>query len=504
MTASDTNDTSIQKQSLEQLASPERLDQLMQVVKPKDFIPVIAVGGFTAIALVWSVVGRIPVTVTGMGVLISPQRVVELQSPIAGQLETLSVRDNQCVKKGELLATVEPTELKEELKLQQAKRQQLIAQAANSNVLQAQRTQVEREAIVATRSSLNQRLQDVQATSGVLKGQALMTLGQQRQTLQQRIQDTKTLASVTKERELSAIGQQRNALKERLQDVYELEPVLKKRLETRKQLLTQGAIPTDLVLEAEDAYREHHNKISSIQAQLKELNSKEIAVEKSFRENRSSISDFQAQLQQLNSQKIAIEKSFRENRSSMSELQAQLQELETRSKRLEQDNLQASTTRKNEIAEVDRTIAQMEQQIKERSLIRSPQSGCILEVSSAIGQVVNPGTRLGTLQTQAPGTPQLTGIAYFDVKDGKRIKPGMQIQITPDTVKRERFGGIVARVKSVSAYPVMSTRAAAKVGNAELADTLTSKTAKVEVTAELVPHTGNVSGYKWSSSKGPV
>jgi HlyD family secretion protein len=141
MTASDTND-SIQKQSLEQLASPERLDQLMQVVKPKDFIPVVAVGGFTAIALIWSVVGKIPVTVTGIGVLISPQRVVELQSPIAGQLETLSVTDNQCVKKGEVLATIEPTELKEEHKLQQAKRQQLIAQAANSNILQAQRTQV--------------------------------------------------------------------------------------------------------------------------------------------------------------------------------------------------------------------------------------------------------------------------------------------------------------------------------------------------------------------------
>lgn len=58
-------------------------------------------------------------------------------------------------------------------------------------------------------------------------------------------------------------------------------------------------------------------------------------------------------------------------------------------------------------------------------------------------------------------------------------------------------------VKSVSAYPVTSTRAASKLGNAELADRLTEKTAKVEVIAELISEPSNVSGYKWSSSKGP-
>jgi HlyD family secretion protein len=79
----------------------------------------------------------------------------------------------------------------------------------------------------------------------------------------------------------------------------------------------------------------------------------------------------------------------------------------------------------------------------------------------------------------------------------------MQMQITPDTVKRERFGGIVATVKSVSAYPVTSTTVATKVGNAELAETLTSKTVKVEVIASLVAEPTNTTGYKWSSSKGP-
>ncbi len=503
MTAFDTNDTPEQKPSLESVASPERLDQLMRIVKPKDFIPVATMSGLTLSALIWSVVGRIPVTVNGLGVLISPQPVVELQSPVAGQLKSLLVKDNQCVNKGEVLATIQPTELEEQLKQQLFKRSQLLAQSANVTTLQQQRMQVEVAAIAATRTSLNERLRDVQALSPVIKEQALDNISQQRQTLQQRLQDKQALASVTNERELNTVLEQRRTMQQRLQDLKELEPVLKNRLSTRKQLQLEGGISIDTVLEAENAYRDNRNQISTIQTQLTELKSKEIEIEKSFRENRSQVSEIRATLQQLDSQKITTEKSFRENRNSISEIEAQLQNLNTRSKQLEQDNLIASNTRKNEIVEVERTIAQTKQQIEERSQIRSSQSGCILSVSSTVGQVVSPGTRLGTLQPQATGETQITSVVYFDVKDGKRIKSGMKMQITPDTVKRERFGGIVATVKSVSPYPVTSSTVATKVGNAELAETLTNKTAKVEVVASLLEESSNTSGYHWSSSKGP-
>jgi HlyD family secretion protein len=40
-------------------------------------------------------------------------------------------------------------------------------------------------------------------------------------------------------------------------------------------------------------------------------------------------------------------------------------------------------------------------------------------------------------------------LAYFPIKDGKQIKPEMVISITPDTVQRERFGGIIGKVNAV-------------------------------------------------------
>jgi HlyD family secretion protein len=499
----DKNETVEAKSSLESIASPEGLDRLMRVVKPKDFIPVATIGGLSAIAIIWSIIGRIPVAVDGRGILISSQPVIELQSPIAGQLKSLSIKENSCVKKGEILATIQPLELETQLQQQQSKRQQLLAQRTESNKIQSQRMRVEQNAISANRASLDRRLKDLRTLNPVMRQQTLANIEQQRQVLQQRLQDKESLATITKQRDSNALLEQRRSLQQKLQDLKQLAPILNDRFLTRQKLQAAGGINADTVLEARNADRENRNQISTLETQLSELKSKELEIEKSFRENKTSIADINAQIKQLDSQKITTEKSFLDNRGQASELEAQIQSLNTRYKQLEQENLQATNTRQNDIAEVERTIAQTKQQIAERSQIRSPQSGCILELGGAVGQVVNPGTRFGTLQSQTSGSTQINAIMYFDVKDGKRIKPGMTMQITPDTVKRERFGGIVATVKSVSSYPVTSSTVATKVGNAELAESLTGKTAKVEIVANLGTDDRNPSGYQWSSSKGP-
>ncbi|MEB3358647.1 MAG: hypothetical protein VKK04_18115 [Synechococcales bacterium] len=70
--AEDSKTTLFRKESLERLSSPEQLDQLMQVVNPRSWIPLGALGGLLALGLVWSVFGRIPITVIGHGRLVYP------------------------------------------------------------------------------------------------------------------------------------------------------------------------------------------------------------------------------------------------------------------------------------------------------------------------------------------------------------------------------------------------------------------------------------------------
>lgn len=58
------------KEALERLSSPEQLDQLMQIVTPRSWLPLTALSGLLVCGLVWSFVGRIPVTTTGRGAMV--------------------------------------------------------------------------------------------------------------------------------------------------------------------------------------------------------------------------------------------------------------------------------------------------------------------------------------------------------------------------------------------------------------------------------------------------
>lgn len=291
----------------------------MQVVRPKDWLALSTLGSLIAIALLWSVFGRIPVTASGRGILVYPRRIATVESPVAGQLNAINVNPGDCVEPGDILATLEPTELIQKQQLAQAKLEQL-------------------------------RQQNREAT---------------------------TLSS------------------DRLQD-----------------------------------------------------------------------------------------------------------ELAARQTRLQQEILQANVSRQNDIRDLEREIAQLQTQIQQRSTIKSPHPGCLLELTVKSGQWVQSGTSLGTLRLVQSGS-QLVAVTYFAIADGKRIQPGMTVRVTPATVKRERFGGIIGSVTSISEFPVTPEGATSVVGISQLAQDLLASEPKIEVFAQLQRNPANFSGYTWSSSQGP-
>ena len=113
------------------------------------------------------------------------------------------------------------------------------------------------------------------------------------------------------------------------------------------------------------------------------------------------------------------------------------------------------------------------------------------------------GGRLLTLETEPAADVGLVSISYFPVRDGKRIQPGMEIQVTPDTVERERFGGILGKVTLVSPIPVTKEGATGTIGNADVVNSLMPEGAYIEVRAQLETDPATRSGYRWSSSRGP-
>src|SRR5687768_2620544 len=103
------------EKALEHLSSPEQLDQLLQIVNPRSWIPIATLGGLLLVALLWSISGQIPVTVEGTGLLVRPRQVVSFQLPAAGQIVALNIKAGDFVERGRTLGRINQPALQQSL-----------------------------------------------------------------------------------------------------------------------------------------------------------------------------------------------------------------------------------------------------------------------------------------------------------------------------------------------------------------------------------------------------
>ncbi len=98
----------------------------------------------------------------------------------------------------------------------------------------------------------------------------------------------------------------------------------------------------------------------------------------------------------------------------------------------------------------------------------------------------------------------LIGILYVPVDKGKRIEPGMTMQLAPNGVDVSESGSLMGVVRSVSQYPVSAESVRQKLGNAQLAQWIQQKqdSALMEVNFDLVKDEDSESGYLWTSTIG--
>ena len=154
------------KEALQRLSSPERLDQLMQVVSPHDWLVLGTVMVLLGLALTWACVGRLPTTVAGRGVLIRLRKVVEWQAPAAGRLATLTVSVGDVVQKGTVLGTIDQADMHQQLQEDRAKLRDLLAQDSLKDSLQMQQISIQLQQIALEKQALHLQQQDLQKRLG--------------------------------------------------------------------------------------------------------------------------------------------------------------------------------------------------------------------------------------------------------------------------------------------------------------------------------------------------
>jgi HlyD family secretion protein len=155
------------------------------------------------------------------------------------------------------------------------------------------------------------------------------------------------------------------------------------------------------------------------------------------------------------------------------------------------------------VREAENTVEQLERALTSGAEVRSPYTGRIVEAEAEQGAIVNRGEALFTLDLTGRTVAALEALVYVPTKDGKRIAPGMMVQIAPATVRPEEYGYLLGKVTYVSDLPASARGMLRVLKNESLVNTLTGGTPPHEVHVDLIPDPAGQTGFKWTTAMGP-
>ncbi len=168
--------------------------------------------------------------------------------------------------------------------------------------------------------------------------------------------------------------------------------------------------------------------------------------------------------------------------------------------RVEMNEAQLSMTKSvHEINALKREVEIKEEKLNIDSRVVSSMSGRVIEVRVSIGSIVREGTTLISLENTEQ---KLEAVVYVPIVDGKKVKAGMEIDITPSSVKKEESGSMLGLVTEVSEYPVSYEGMMSILDNQKLAELLAKET-PYAVQVDFIPDIRKEGEYRWTTGKNP-
>lgn len=151
---------------------------------------------------------------------------------------------------------------------------------------------------------------------------------------------------------------------------------------------------------------------------------------------------------------------------------------------------------------LENQVTKLRAELDYKSQIVSQIDGRILELNISKGSIIQPGTNLATFE-QSGGAVKMEAVIYVPAERGEIIQPGMEAQISPTIVNKEKYGFMLGRVVSVAEYPATTQSMMQILGNEKLVSLLAGQEAPLMVRIDLIPDNKTASGYKWSTPGGP-
>lgn len=149
----------------------------------------------------------------------------------------------------------------------------------------------------------------------------------------------------------------------------------------------------------------------------------------------------------------------------------------------------------------EKQIATLINEYENRSIIVSPVSGIVLSAKSA-NETISSTEAVASIVKQEKYADDKQIICYIPTSTAKKLKEGMEVQVSPDFASREEYGYMLGHITSIGTYPVSEADVLSAVGSQQYAEGLLPPGNSVEVRITLTVDPGSQDKIKWSSKKG--
>jgi HlyD family secretion protein len=443
--------TVFRKVSLDRIASPEELDQLITVTGPRAWLVLAALLSILGTAVLWGFLGNIPQKVEGRGILMASGGVLNIVNSAAGRITDVRVKSGDRVRKGTIVARIDQPELTRQI---------------------------------------NDCKRDLEA----VKSFSVTQDPENRTHFSASLDDLYQLARQIKQEQAA----EENREKEFGFDLEKKEMELKQSTASLNEAkIRRMQAQTDVRIARENVARLQRLSASGIssRAELEEARNKLLTVE-----TQVNIAEQDVKTAEINA-KVATQQvvRLREKRPAPGERGAPPTEGQLKLRMLQSQLADKQVTK---MIELEKQIKELMLQSETNGAVVAPVDGRVLEVRVKKRDLVGSGTSLMSLVKEGQFVNNLEVVLYVAAEEGKKIAPGMEAQIAPTIVKREDYGFMRGKVTWVAEYPATGQNMLQTLGSEELVSKMAENGAPIEVRVDLVPDPDSFSGFKWSTVKG--
>jgi HlyD family secretion protein len=280
------------------------------------------------------------------------------------------------------------------------------------------------------------------------------------------------------------------------------QPAMMQKLKGAQESLTEAQRERD----RSHALLEYEAKLAVETIERKRMNAER---EITHREEQATLANEQVDVQnELLSYGLVTKQKIIEARQNVASIQDQIDKLRAQVKELEVEKfsahakvLQGDAEKLLQVQDLERKLNVVRKELEIAENVVSPYGGEVLEVKVSPGTTVAAGDPILSVQ---PDVQDLQVLLYLPAAQAKNVKPGMDVEVSPSTVKPEEFGFIKGKVTYVSDFPDTPAELMRNFENEVLVKALTNDGPVTEVHVEMQKNPKTPSGYQWSSPRGPT